>query len=41
MGDGATLTWSFVPDGTSIPGEGTSDLHRKLIAEHMLGLREQ
>lgn len=26
IGSPATLTWSIVPDGTSIPGEGASDL---------------
>ena len=26
LGDAATLTWSVVPDGTNIPGEGLSDL---------------
>ena len=26
QGDPITLTWSFVPDGTTIPGEGPSDL---------------
>ncbi len=37
QGDPATLTWSFVPDGTTIPGDGPSDLISFLDANFGIG----
>ena len=37
-GDPITLTWSFVPDGTNIPGQGASDLIEFLDATLGSGL---